>query len=76
MQDFHQSRRWRTQSGRFLSAWSYQGAGAFGTFTVTNDITRLPRHIFFRSRQHPVLARFSVSGEKVQPIAPTREGLR
>ena len=44
-----------------------KGAGAFGTFTVTNDITRFTKaHIFSEVGKHTeVLARFStVGGEK------------
>ena len=44
-----------------------KGAGAFGTFTVTNDITQFTKaHIFSEvGKQTEVLARFStVGGEK------------
>ena len=44
-----------------------KGAGAFGTFTVTNDITRFTKaHLFSKVGKHTeVLARFStVGGEK------------
>ncbi|MGB7440626.1 MAG: catalase [Coleofasciculaceae cyanobacterium] len=44
-----------------------KGAGAFGTFTVTNDITQYTRAKLFSQvgKQTPILARFStVGGEK------------
>jgi len=61
----------RTHSERVVHA---KGAAAFGTFTVTQDITRYSKESFLRSKETEVLLRFSTVGGEGSADAERDQG--